>query len=88
MAISSPAEPRRPRCGCWVAGELKGRAGGVWAETPLQALEATRTVVGADGTGLTLAHEDGRPRWVAVSDGFGGTRQTANCFAPTVAPLA
>ena len=21
-----------------------------------------------DGTGLTLAHEDGRPRWVAVSD--------------------
>ena len=31
-------------------------------------VEATRTVVGADGTGLTLAHEDGRPRWVAVSD--------------------
>jgi hypothetical protein len=30
--------------------------------------EATRTVVGVDGTGLTLAHEDGRPRWVAVSD--------------------
>ena len=51
-------------------------------------VEATRTVVGVDGTGLTLAHEDGRPRWVAVSDGFGGTRQTANCFAPTVAPLA
>jgi hypothetical protein len=23
---------------------------------------------GVDGTGLTLAHEDGRPRWVAVSD--------------------
>jgi signal transduction protein with GAF and PtsI domain len=31
-------------------------------------VEATRTVVGADGTGLTLAHEDGLPRWVAVSD--------------------
>jgi hypothetical protein len=31
-------------------------------------VEATRTVVGVDGTGLTLAHEDGRPRWVAVSD--------------------
>jgi hypothetical protein len=30
--------------------------------------EATRSVVGVDGTGLTLAHEDGRPRWVAVSD--------------------
>jgi ANTAR domain/GAF domain len=30
--------------------------------------EATRTVVGVDGTGLTLAHEDGQPRWVAVSD--------------------
>jgi hypothetical protein len=30
--------------------------------------EATRNVVGVDGTGLTLAHEDGRPRWVAVSD--------------------
>jgi hypothetical protein len=29
---------------------------------------ATRTVVGVDGTGLTLVHEDGRPRWVAVSD--------------------
>jgi hypothetical protein len=25
-------------------------------------------VVGVDGTGLTLAHEDGQPRWVAVSD--------------------
>ena len=33
-----------------------------------QMVEATRTVVGVDGTGLTLAHEDGRPRWVAVSD--------------------
>jgi GAF domain-containing protein len=31
-------------------------------------VEATRTVVGVDGTGLTLALEDGRPRWVAVSD--------------------
>jgi signal transduction protein with GAF and PtsI domain len=31
-------------------------------------VEANRTVVGVDGTGLTLAHEDGRPRWVAVSD--------------------
>ena len=31
-------------------------------------VEATRTVVEADGTGLTLIHEDGRPRWVAVSD--------------------
>ena len=31
-------------------------------------VEATRTVVGVDGTGLTLVHEDGRPRWVAVSD--------------------
>jgi GAF domain-containing protein len=31
-------------------------------------VEATRTVVGVDGTGLTLAHEDGRPRWVVVSD--------------------
>jgi hypothetical protein len=30
--------------------------------------EATRAVVGVDGTGLTLAHEDGQPRWVAVSD--------------------
>jgi signal transduction protein with GAF and PtsI domain len=29
---------------------------------------ATRTVVGVDGTGLTLVHEDGQPRWVAVSD--------------------
>jgi signal transduction protein with GAF and PtsI domain len=31
-------------------------------------VEATRTVVGVNGTGLTLAHEDGQPRWVAVSD--------------------
>ena len=31
-------------------------------------VEATRTVVGVDGTGLTLTHEDGLPRWVAVSD--------------------
>jgi GAF domain-containing protein len=31
-------------------------------------VEATRTVVGVDGTGLTLAHEDGQPRWGAVSD--------------------
>jgi hypothetical protein len=31
-------------------------------------VEATRTVVGVDGTGLTLTCEDGLPRWVAVSD--------------------
>ena len=31
-------------------------------------VDATRTVLGVDGTGLTLTHEDGRPRWVAVSD--------------------
>jgi GAF domain-containing protein len=31
-------------------------------------VEATRTVVGVDGTALTLVHEDGQPRWVAVSD--------------------
>jgi hypothetical protein len=31
-------------------------------------VEATRTVVGVDGTGLTLTSEDGLPRWVAVSD--------------------
>jgi signal transduction protein with GAF and PtsI domain len=30
--------------------------------------EATRTVVRVDGAGLTLAHEHGPPRWVAVSD--------------------
>ena len=41
-------------------GDLLARLGRV--------VEATRTVVGVDGTGLTLAHEDGRPRWVAVSD--------------------
>ncbi|HEV2917666.1 MAG TPA: GAF and ANTAR domain-containing protein, partial [Actinomycetota bacterium] len=42
------------------AGDLLARLGRV--------VEATRTVVGVDGTGLTLAHEDGQPRWVAVSD--------------------
>jgi hypothetical protein len=31
-------------------------------------VEATRTVVGVDGTGLTLTCEDGQPKWVAVSD--------------------
>ncbi len=31
-------------------------------------VEATRTVVGVDGAGLTLAHEDGPPRWVATTD--------------------
>jgi GAF domain-containing protein len=31
-------------------------------------VEATRTVVGADGTGLTLTCEDGQPRWVAATD--------------------
>jgi len=30
--------------------------------------DATRAVVGVDGAGLTLAHEHGLPRWVAVSD--------------------
>ena len=30
--------------------------------------EATRAVVRVDGAGLTLAHEGGPPRWVAVSD--------------------
>jgi hypothetical protein len=30
--------------------------------------EATRAVVRVDGAGLTLAHEQGPPRWVAVSD--------------------
>ena len=30
--------------------------------------EATRAVVRVDGAGLTLVQEDGRPRWVAVSD--------------------
>jgi GAF domain-containing protein len=41
-------------------GDLLARLGRV--------VEATRMVVGVDGTGLTLAHEDGQPRWVAVSD--------------------
>jgi GAF domain-containing protein len=41
-------------------GDLLARLGRV--------VEATRTVVAVDGTGLTLAHEDGQPRWVAVSD--------------------
>jgi ANTAR domain/GAF domain len=31
-------------------------------------VEVARTVVGVDGTGLTLTSEDGQPRWVAVSD--------------------
>jgi GAF domain-containing protein len=31
-------------------------------------VEVARTVVGVDGTGLTLTCEDGQPRWVAVSD--------------------
>jgi GAF domain-containing protein len=31
-------------------------------------VEATRTVVGVDGTGLTLTCEDGQPRWVAATD--------------------
>jgi hypothetical protein len=31
-------------------------------------VEAAGTVVGVDGTGLTLVHEHGPPRWVAVSD--------------------
>jgi hypothetical protein len=30
--------------------------------------EATRAAVQVDGAGLTLAHEGGPPRWVAVSD--------------------
>jgi GAF domain-containing protein len=30
--------------------------------------EATRTVLEADGAGLTLVHEDGPPRWVAATD--------------------
>jgi ANTAR domain-containing protein/GAF domain-containing protein len=51
-------------------GELRAtlpRAGDLLAGLQ-RVVEATRTVVGVDGTGLTLAHEDGRPRWVAVSD--------------------
>ena len=31
-------------------------------------VDATRTAVGVDGVGLTLAHEDGPPRWVATTD--------------------
>ena len=31
-------------------------------------VDATRRVVGVDGVGLTLAHEDGPPRWVAATD--------------------
>jgi GAF domain-containing protein len=31
-------------------------------------VDATRTVVGVDGAGLTLAHEDGPPRWLATTD--------------------
>jgi hypothetical protein len=31
-------------------------------------VEVARTVVGVDGTGLTLTSEDGQPRWVAVLD--------------------
>jgi hypothetical protein len=31
-------------------------------------VDATRTVVGVDGVGLTLAQEDGPPRWVATTD--------------------
>jgi hypothetical protein len=42
------------------SGDLLARLGRV--------VEATRTVVGVDGTALTLAHEDGLPRWVAATD--------------------
>ena len=42
------------------AEDLLGRLGRV--------VEATRTVVGVDGTGLTLTSEDGQPRWVAATD--------------------
>ena len=31
-------------------------------------VEAARTVVGVDGTGLTLTSEDGQPGWVATTD--------------------
>jgi len=31
-------------------------------------VDATRMVVGVDGVGRTLAHEDGPPRWVATTD--------------------
>jgi hypothetical protein len=34
----------------------------------LRVAEATRTVLEVDGAGLTLAHEDGPPRWVATTD--------------------
>jgi GAF domain-containing protein len=34
----------------------------------LRLAEATRTVLEVDGAGLTLAHEDGPPRWVAATD--------------------
>ena len=34
----------------------------------LRVAEATRTVLEVDGAGLTLAHEDGPPRWVAATD--------------------
>jgi hypothetical protein len=40
------------------AEDLLGRLGRV--------VEVTRTVVGVDGTGLTLVHDDGPPRWVAT----------------------
>jgi hypothetical protein len=31
-------------------------------------VEVTRIVVGVDGTGLTLVHDDGPPRGVAITD--------------------
>ena len=42
-------------------------AGGLLVQLE-RVVEAARTVVGVDGTGLTLVHEDGLPRWVTVSD--------------------
>jgi GAF domain-containing protein len=30
--------------------------------------QVARTVVGVDGAGLTLVHQDGPPRWVAATD--------------------
>jgi GAF domain-containing protein len=51
-------------------GELRTplpQAGGLLASLG-RVVEATRTAVEVDGTGLTLAHEDGQPQWVAVSD--------------------